>query len=111
MLTFTHSPHTMRLKRGIGDKCMKTRTRFTTKKPRPSPQLDMAGWQFLLFLLFGLILIVGVIKVANASSGFDLRSKAGIICPRVKMSDLPACDGGYTFRRDVNGCVSAFCGK
>jgi hypothetical protein len=101
----------MRVKRGKGPSFMKTHTRFVTRKHQTPAQLDMAGWQFLLFLVFGLLLIVGVIKVANASSGFDLRSKAGLICPTVKMRDLPTCDGGYTFRRDVNGCLSAFCGK
>jgi len=69
---------------------------------------DLSSWNFILFLTLALILLVVVLMQMNRVS-FDLRTKAGLTCPELTTPRAEDCTGGWTFKRDTNGCLAFFC--
>jgi len=71
-------------------------------------RLDFASWNFIIFLTLAFILLVVVLTQMNKTT-FDLRSKAGLSCPDLTTPRAEDCPGGWTFKRDMNGCLAFFC--
>jgi hypothetical protein len=69
---------------------------------------DFSAWNFIIFLSLAFILLVVVLTQMNRTS-FDLRSKAGLACPELTAPRAEDCAGGWTFKRDTNGCLAFFC--
>lgn len=69
---------------------------------------DFSAWNFIIFLTLALILLVVVLIQMNKVS-FDLRTKAGLACPKLTAPRAEDCPGGWTFKRDVDGCLAFFC--
>ncbi len=69
---------------------------------------DIASWNFILFLTLAFILLVVVLS-AMKNVSLDLRSKAGLSCPAITLPRAEDCAGGWTYKRDVNGCLAFFC--
>jgi len=84
----------------------KTR-RASTQKPSKKI-FELSSWNFILFLTLAFILLVVVLTQMNKVS-FDLRSKAGLTCPTLTTPRAEDCAGGWTFKRDTNGCLAFFC--
>jgi len=72
------------------------------------PAFDFGNWNFILFLTLALILLVVVLTQMKGVS-LDLRAKAGLDCPKLTAPRAEDCAGGWTFKRDVNGCLAFFC--
>lgn len=69
---------------------------------------DIASWNFILFLTLAFILLVVVLNAMNRVT-FDLRSRAGLSCPAITLPRAEDCSGGWTYKRDINGCLAFFC--
>ena len=69
---------------------------------------EFSAWNFIIFLTLAFILLVVVLTQMNRTS-FDLRSKAGLTCPELTAPRAEDCAGGWTFKRDTNGCLAFFC--
>jgi hypothetical protein len=69
---------------------------------------DFSSWNFIIFLTLAFILLVVVMTQMNKTT-FDLRSKAGLTCPELTTPRAEDCAGGWTFKRDTNGCLAFFC--
>ena len=69
---------------------------------------DLASWNFIIFLTLAFILLVLVLSAMSKVS-LDLRSRAGLTCPQLKLPRAEDCAGGWTYKRDVSGCVAFFC--
>lgn len=69
---------------------------------------DLAAWNFIIFLTLAFILLVVVLTEMNKVS-FDLRSRAGLTCPQLTLPRAEDCAGGWTYKRDINGCLAFFC--
>ena len=69
---------------------------------------DLASWNFIIFLTLAFILLVIVLKAMTGVSQ-DLRAKAGLACPDVSLPRAEDCAGGWTYKRDANGCLAFFC--
>ncbi len=69
---------------------------------------EFSTWNFIIFLTLAFILLVVVLTQMNRTS-FDLRSKAGLTCPELTAPRAEDCPGGWTFKRDTNGCLAFFC--
>jgi hypothetical protein len=69
---------------------------------------EFSTWNFIIFLTLAFILLVVVLTQMNRTS-FDLRSKAGLTCPELTAPRVEDCPGGWTFKRDTNGCLAFFC--
>lgn len=81
--------------------------------PKKTPSLKsskdvLAGWNFIIFLTLAFILLVVVLVQMNKTS-VDLRAKAGLSCPELTTPRAEDCPGGWTFKRDTNGCLAFFC--
>lgn len=71
--------------------------------------LDISAWNFIIFLTLAFILLVVVLTQIN-KVGFDLRAKAGLAaCPQLTAPRAEDCAGGWTFKRDTNGCLAFLC--
>ncbi len=82
-------------------------TRIKTKR-NEKIHIDIRQWNFILFLTLSFILLV-IVAVQMKTTNFDLRSKAGLECPKLVAPEADACPGGWTYKRDTNGCVAFFC--
>lgn len=71
-------------------------------------KFDLASWNFIIFLTLAFVLLVVVLSAMNKVS-LDLRSRAGLACPQLSLPRAEDCAGGWTFKRDVNGCLAFFC--
>lgn len=69
---------------------------------------EISTWNFIIFLTLAFILLIVVLTQMNRTS-FDLRSKAGLACPQLTAPRAEDCAGGWTFKRDSNGCLAFFC--
>lgn len=70
---------------------------------------DLKSWNFILFLTLAFILLV-VLANAMMNTATDVRSKAGLACPRPVLPRAEDCPGGWTYHRDVtNGCPTFVC--
>ncbi len=69
---------------------------------------DLASWNFIIFLTLAFILLVVVLTAMNKVS-LDLRSRAGLACPQITLPRAEDCAGGWTYKRDTNGCLAFFC--
>jgi hypothetical protein len=69
---------------------------------------DLASWNFVIFLTLAFVLLVVVLNAVTGMST-DLRSKAGLACPGVALPRAEDCPQGWTYKRDVNGCLSFIC--
>jgi hypothetical protein len=69
---------------------------------------DFASWNFIIFLTLSFILLVIVLNAMKGVSR-DLRSKAGLACPELALPKAEDCSGGWTYKRDTNGCLAFFC--
>jgi len=68
----------------------------------------LSAWNFIIFLTLAFILLVVVLMQMNRTS-IDLRAKAGLTCPELTTPRAEDCPGGWTFKRDTNGCLAFFC--
>lgn len=75
---------------------------------RSGRALDLGSWNFILFLALSFVLLVVVLGAMNKVS-FDLRSRAGLTCPEPQLPRAEDCGGGWTYKRDTNGCLAFFC--
>lgn len=71
-------------------------------------KFDIASWNFIIFLTLAFILLVVVLSAMSKVS-LDLRSKAGLACPQITLPRAEDCAGGWTYKRDVSGCLAFFC--
>ncbi|MBI5614463.1 hypothetical protein HY947_06055 [Candidatus Gottesmanbacteria bacterium] len=69
---------------------------------------DFASWNFVIFLTLSFVLLVIVLNAMKGVSR-DLRSKAGLACPQLALPKAEDCTGGWTYKRDTNGCLAFFC--
>lgn len=69
---------------------------------------DIASWNFIIFLALAFILLVVVLTAMKGVSR-DLRSRAGLSCPEITLPRAEDCSGGWTYKRDANGCLAFFC--
>jgi hypothetical protein len=70
---------------------------------------DFGSWNFILFLTLALILLVTMLS-AMTSVSTDVRSKAGLICPKVTLPRAEDCPTGWKYQRDAtNGCPTFLC--
>lgn len=79
--------------------------KMSVRSARP---FDFSSWNFIIFLTLSFILLVVVLSQMNKTT-FDLRSKAGLTCPELTTPRAEDCAGGWTFKRDTNGCLAFFC--
>lgn len=70
---------------------------------------DLASWNFIIFLSLAFILLV-IVLGAMKNVSLDLRSRAGLACPQITLPRAEDCPGGWTFKRNTNGCLAFFCG-
>ncbi len=71
---------------------------------------DLASWNFIIFLTLAFILLVIVVSAMKKVS-LDVRSKAGLACQELTLPRAEDCPGGWTYKRDINGCLAFFCEK
>lgn len=72
--------------------------------------LDLTSWNFIMFLTLALILLA-VVLTAMKNVSLDVRSRAGLECPRVTLPRAEDCPSGWIYKRDAsNGCLDFFCG-
>lgn len=71
-------------------------------------QRDLSSWNFVIFLTLAFILLVIVLTAMNRTT-IDLRTKAGLACPDIQLPRAEDCAGGWTYKRDSNGCLAFFC--
>lgn len=71
---------------------------------------DLSSWNFVIFLTLAFILLV-VVVAAMKNVSLDLRSKAGLSCPQLSLPRAEDCPGGWTYKRDAQGCLAFFCGN
>lgn len=69
---------------------------------------DISSWNFIIFLTLAFILLV-VVVTSMKNLSLDLRSRAGLACPDLALPKAEDCAGGWTYKRDVNGCLAFFC--
>lgn len=69
---------------------------------------DLSSWNFVIFLTLAFILLV-VVVAAMKNVSLDLRSKAGLACPQLSLPRAEDCPGGWTYKRDAQGCLAFFC--
>lgn len=69
---------------------------------------DYNSWNFIIFLTLAFVLLVTVLSVVSNLSR-DLRSRAGLACPVLSLPRAEDCAGGWTYKRDTNGCLAFFC--
>lgn len=69
---------------------------------------DLSSWNFIIFLTLAFILLVVVLSAMKKVS-LDLRSRAGLACPQLELPRAEDCAGGWTYKRDANGCLAFFC--
>jgi len=69
---------------------------------------DFSSWNFIIFLTLAFILLVVVISQAKKTT-IDLRAKAGLDCPEVTTPRAEDCPGGWTFKRNMEGCLAFSC--
>lgn len=70
---------------------------------------DFSSWNFILFLTLAFILLV-VLANAMTNTAQDVRTKAGLTCPKPIIPRAEDCPGGWTFLRDAtNGCPTFVC--
>jgi hypothetical protein len=83
-------------------------------KRKPSRRIkikghDFGSWNFIIFLTLAFILLVTLLSAMNSVST-DIRSKAGLICPKVTLPRAEDCAGGWKYQRDAtNGCPTFVC--
>jgi len=70
--------------------------------------IDFSAWNFVMFLTLALILLV-VVLIQMKTVSLDIRTKAGLECPKLIAPRAEDCTGGWTYKRDTNGCVAFFC--
>lgn len=78
------------------------------KVSRKTKASDLSSWNFILFLTLAFILLVVVVN-AMSDVSLDLRSRATNDCPQVTLPRAEDCAGGWTYKRDANGCHAFFC--
>lgn len=69
---------------------------------------DLSSWNFVIFLTLAFILLV-VVVAAMKNVSLDLRSRAGLACPKLSLPRAEDCPGGWTYKRDAQGCLAFFC--
>ncbi|MBI3559866.1 hypothetical protein HY087_01930 [Candidatus Gottesmanbacteria bacterium] len=69
---------------------------------------DLSSWNFIIFLTLAFVLLV-VVLTAMKKVSLDLRSRAGLACPQLELPRAEDCSGGWTYKRDGNGCLAFFC--
>lgn len=69
---------------------------------------DFSKWNFIIFLTLAFILLVLILNFASQTS-HDIRSRAGLECPKLTAPRAEDCAGGWTFKRAADGCLAFFC--
>lgn len=69
---------------------------------------DFSSWNFIIFLTLAFMLLV-IVLTAMKKVSLDLRSRAGLTCPQLELPRAEDCVGGWTYKRDANGCLAFFC--
>jgi hypothetical protein len=83
---------------------MRKRTRYQTHNITH----DYSSWSFILFLTLAFILLVTLINAIEKTSN-DLRTRAGLTCPRASLPDTKSCPGKWVYKTDARGCAVFFC--
>lgn len=81
--------------------------------PIPFKNSELTSWNFIIFLTLAFLLLVIVLSAMRGVTT-DLRSRAGLSCPEIKSSELPApeaCPGGvWQYKRNAQtGCPAFHC--
>ncbi len=71
-------------------------------------KFDLSSWNFIIFLTLAFILLVTVLTMIKDVPQ-DLRSRAGLACPKLTLPRAEDCSEGWTYKRDTNGCLAFFC--
>lgn len=71
-------------------------------------KFDLASWNFIIFLTLAFVLLVVVLSAMSRVS-LDLRSRAGLACPQLTLPRAEDCPQGWTYKRDINGCLAFTC--
>lgn len=82
--------------------------RKATRRSAAYRHEDIKSWNFIIFLALAFILLVVVVTAMNKVS-LDLRSRAGLACPQVTLPRAEDCAGGWTYKRDIDGCLAFIC--
>jgi hypothetical protein len=69
---------------------------------------DFSSWNFIIFLTLSFMLLVFVVASLSGVSE-DLRTRAGLACPKISMPDPKSCSGGWTYTTATNGCPTFIC--
>lgn len=79
------------------------------KRNTVSRVYDLKSWNFILFLTLAFVLLVVMLN-AMSNVALDVRTKAGLTCPRPELPRPEGCPGGWTYMRDsANGCPVFSC--
>jgi len=81
--------------------------RSSSRKSALRP-MDWGPWNFIIFLTLAFLLLVVVLN-ATSKISLDLRSRAGLACPELTVPRAEDCPGGWTYKRDTDGCLAFFC--
>ncbi|OGG01499.1 hypothetical protein A2Z33_00455 [Candidatus Gottesmanbacteria bacterium RBG_16_52_11] len=73
-----------------------------------SGAFDFSSWNFVIFLTLALMLLVFVIY-AMQSVADDVRTKAGLACPKIGLPDPAQCPGKWVLDKDGLGCTTFTC--
>jgi len=69
---------------------------------------DLSSWNFIIFLTLAFILLILVLSAMNKVS-FDLRSRAGYMCPQLSLPRPEDCRGQWVYKQDNGGCPGFLC--
>lgn len=75
---------------------------------KPSVNLDLKSWNFIIFLTLAFMLLVFVVTAMQGVAQ-DVRTKAGLACPKVEIPDPTECTGKWVLDRDGLGCTTFRC--
>jgi hypothetical protein len=81
------------------------KVKTTAKKINP---LDFSGWNFIIFLTLSFILLVVVLSAMRSVSQ-DVRTRAGLECPKVSLPNPNGCPTGWKLITDANNCPGFSC--
>jgi len=70
--------------------------------------LDLSGWNFIIFLTLAFMLLVFVLAAMRSVSQ-DVRTRAGLACPKVSLPNPNGCPQGWKFITNANGCPDFVC--
>jgi len=69
---------------------------------------DVSQWNFIIFLTLAFLLIIAVVSTLKTPIE-DLRTRAGLACPKISLPDPKGCSGEWIYTTADNGCPTFVC--